>query len=150
MKTTASFLTFSAALGLLVFTGCSSVNSRSEEKSYVFDSLSPDTQQRLSEGKIDIGDTTDMVYIALGDPHEKREKRTANGTETLWVYSSYDRQYEGDVIVGYQRVVRRRGVLGGYTVTREPVAESVYSERVEERFVVTFKNGRVTEIETNE
>ncbi|GAB5558410.1 MAG: hypothetical protein SynsKO_00570 [Synoicihabitans sp.] len=135
--------------GLLLSAGCASFDSRKDEKSYVFNSLAPETKQRLEEGDIKIGDTEDMVYIALGEPDEKREKRTADGTESLWVYSSYNRQYEGDVVVGYQRTVRREGLLGGYTVTREPVSESVYSERIEDKFVVTFDDGRVSKIETN-
>lgn len=150
MKTKHIILSTALATSLLFASGCASFDSRKDEKSYVFDALNPDTKQRLKEGQIRIGDSMDMVYIALGAPDEKREKRTGHGNESLWVYSSFRRQYEGDVVVGYQRTVRRRGLLGGYTVTHEPVAESVYSERLEDKYLVTFANNRVTEIETNE
>ncbi len=141
-----------AATGIWFAAGCASFESRSEEKSYVFNELSAETKQRLKDGEILIGDTPDMVYIALGEPAEKRERITKDGTETVWVYASYDRRYEGEAFVGYERVItRHRGVLGpSYRVAYVPVSESVYSENVNERFRVTFVDGRVTTIETTE
>lgn len=138
-----------AAFAVLLGTGCASFSSRTEEKSYVFDALPAETKQRLKEGEIRVGDTFDMVYIALGAPAEKRERVTQRQHETVWVYASYDRHYEGESFVGYQRVVTRQGLLGGYRVTYVPVTESVYHDRVEDRFRVTFNDGRVTEIETS-
>ncbi|MCF3650557.1 hypothetical protein [Synoicihabitans lomoniglobus] len=138
-----------AMIALLLGSGCASFESRSEEKSYVFDALPAETKQRLKDGEIRIGDTFDMVYIALGAPTEKRDKLTDRNRETVWVYASFDRRYEGETTVGYHRVVTREpGLLGRYRVSYVPVSESVYSERVDERFRITFSDGRVTEIES--
>lgn len=149
MKTKLPLLPALAVIGLLFTSGCASFDSRVEEKAYVFDALSPETKQRLKEGEIRPGDSFDMVYIALGAPNEKSQVVTANGSETIWTYSRFDRRYEGESLVGYQRVVTREGLLGGYRVSYVPVSESVYTESDDERFRVTFANGQVTAIETN-
>ena len=149
MKTQSILLPVLAAAGMLLSAGCASFDSRTEEKSYVFESLAPETKQRLKDGEIHIGDSKDMVYIALGDPSDKRSSVTENGEKTTWIYATYDRDYEGETFVGYRRVVTRDGLIGGYRVEYVPVSESVYHEHVDERFRVTFRDGRVTEIESS-
>lgn len=149
MKAISSLLLVLAATAVCLSSGCASFESRTEEKAYVFDSLTPATKQRLKDGEIRVGDSFDMVYIALGAPDEKHERTTRNDRETVWVYASYDRRYEGEAYVGYRRVVTRAGLLGGYHVHYEPVSESTFSERSEERFRVTFENGAVSAIETS-
>ena len=75
------------------------------EKAEVFDSLPTATQKRLQRGRINVGDTQDMVYIALGHPDETREIANADGEQTLWVYKTYWQQYEGTAWLGYRRVI---------------------------------------------
>ncbi|WP_221032111.1 hypothetical protein [Actomonas aquatica] len=149
MNTTRTLLPVLAAAGLLLSTGCASFESRTEEKAYVFNSLPVETKQRLEEGEIHIGDTPDMVYIDLGEPSDKRSTVTADGQTSTWIYASYSREYEGENFVGYRRVVTRDSLIGGYRVAYVPVSESIYSENVDERFRVTFRDGSVTAIETN-
>lgn len=130
--------------------GCNTVERRAQERSYVFNTLDPQTQQRLQAGEIRIGDTFDMVYIALGAPEAKRDRVTAEGTTTVWVYASYRSDYEGRAFAGYRRQVVYDPRLGGYRVIHRPVTYDVYSERRDERFRVTFRDGLVTTIESNQ
>lgn len=148
MKTRKSFLLFSATALLLSFglTGCDTFNSRAKEKSDVFDELSPKTQKRLERGKITPGDTQDMVYIALGDPDEKRQTTTADGSNETWIYRTYWEQYEGSAWVGWHRVIVPTG-RGGYAIYHEPVTRDIYRTRVDEVIRVGFNKGVVSSVE---
>lgn len=139
-----------AAACALLLGACNSFESRRDEKSYVFDNLDPATQQRLKDGEIRVGDTFDMVYIALGVPDEKRQKSTSKGSQTVWIYASYQSEYRGEAFAGYRRYVVYDRLTHAYRVYHQPVTQSVYEDRVDERFRVTFENGKVTEIETAE
>lgn len=137
-----SVLTVASAM----FSGCSTFAGRAEEKSTVFNSLDAETQSRLKEGNIDVGDTPDMVYIALGVPDTKRQRLTSDGRELIWVYKTYYQDYQGTELVGYRRyfvpVAPRR-----YVVHYEPVRRDIYDERSEEHIRITFVNGRVSTVE---
>ena len=134
------------ALAALALAGCNSFAYRAREKSQVFNSLPPDTRQRLHEGHISVGDSQDMVYIALGYPDEVREITTPQGTRTLWIYRTYWQQYEGTAWTGWHRViVPLRG--GGYAIMHEPVTTDVYRVHADEVIRVTFEHGVVAGVE---
>jgi hypothetical protein len=141
-----SFL-ISAALIATLLAGCDTFEHRSQEKAPTFASLTPEQRDKLRHGVIEIGDTPDMVYIALGHPDEKRETSTAGGRETVWVYNSYHQEYEGDFRIGYHRMLFYDPARRRYTVFFDPIYTDVYSEHAEERIRITFKNGHVTAIE---
>lgn len=130
----------------VLFSGCSTFKGRAEEKSTVFNSLDPETQARLKEGNIHVGDTPDMVYIALGVPDSRRQRLTSDGRELIWIYKTYYQDYQGTELVGYRRyfvpVAPRR-----YVVHYEPIRRDVYDERSEEHMRITFVNGHVTTVE---
>lgn len=132
------------ALGL---TGCSTVNSRIKEKPDTFASLTPEQQARVKDGEVAIGDNSDTVYIALGNPDARRERRTADGRTTEWIYRSYRQEYVGSSFVGFRRVVSYNPHFQRYYVTHIPVHSDVYAERVEDDIRVTFRDGKVTMIE---
>ena len=135
-----------AALATFALAGCNTFESRAKEKSEVYNSLPPDTKQRLQHGRISIGDSQDMVYIALGYPDEVREVTTAQGAQTQWIYRTYWQQYEGTEWVGWhRRIVPLRG--GGYTVIHEPVTADLYRTHVDEVIRVTFQRGVVAEVD---
>jgi hypothetical protein len=130
--------------GLLA--GCDTFSRRAERKADVFYSLDEATQARLKEKNIQVGDSPDMVYIALGVPDSKRQRLTSDGRELIWSYRTYYQDYLGSELVGYRRyfvpVAPDR-----YVVHFEPVRREVYNERLEENIRVTFVNGRVSMIE---
>jgi outer membrane protein assembly factor BamE (lipoprotein component of BamABCDE complex) len=127
--------------------GCSTFESRAKERPGVLSSLDGSTQNRLKEGNIAVGDTADMVYIALGEPDSKSTRTDASGTQTTWVYSTRWDEYQGTVVRGYRRVVLYDRASKRYFITYEPVRTDVYAEREEERLRIDFKDAKVTAIE---
>jgi hypothetical protein len=141
---------FTAALAvtaLLSAAGCNSFNSRARQMSGVYNSLPPTEQQRLQRGMISVGDTPEMVYIALGNPDERRDVLNADGTYTTWVYKTYQQQYEGTAWLGYRRVIVPARDGRGYVVFHEPVTQDVYRTHVDDVIRVSFANGVVSQVE---
>jgi hypothetical protein len=129
-----------------LLTGCDTFSRRAEKKAEVFYALDEATQQRLKEKNIQVGDTPDMVYIALGVPDSKRQRLTSDGRELVWIYRTYYQDYQGSELVGY----RRYFVLvapNRYVVHFEPVRREIYNERSEEHIRITFVNGQVSVVE---
>lgn len=150
MKTLLRFPALVAALSatvLLALSGCDTFNSRAKEKSATYDALSPKTQLRLEKGRIHVGDTPDMVYIALGTPDEKRERDTTGTEQTTWIYKTYIEQYEGTVWGGYHRMIGPGFGGAGYIVYQEPISQDIYRDRVDEIIRVTFVAGKVTVVD---
>jgi hypothetical protein len=113
--------------------------------SATYESLPPEARDRLQRGAINVGDTPDMVYIALGNPDERRDIQTADGAQTVWVYKTYWDQYQGTAWVGYWRVFvpTRRG----YAVFHEPVTQDIYRSHADDRIRITFNRGVVSTVE---
>jgi hypothetical protein len=142
------FLILAATLGGLVVTsGCNTFNSRAKQMSGVYDNLPASEQKRLERGSINVGDTPEMVYIALGTPDEKRDVTNADGTQNLWIYKSYWQQYEGTAWLGYRRVIVPSLTGRVYVIFHEPVTQDVYRTHVDETIRVTFGNGVVKQVE---
>jgi hypothetical protein len=140
-----------AGLATLVgFTGCNTFASRARERSETFESLPPNEQQRLQRGVINVGDTEDMVYIALGRPDERRTVSTADGTQNVWSYRTYWQQYEGTNWAGYRRIIVPAPNRRGFVIYHEPVTYDVYSNHVDETIRVTLNNGVVSTVEQSQ
>jgi hypothetical protein len=132
---------------LLALSGCNTTSDRIRQKAEVFASLPAADQERLRKGLVAVGDTTDMVYIAIGEPTRRIEKTTAQGSRSEWIYRDYYETYEGSHLAGYHRVVGFDRRTGRRFVYLEPSYAEVYRERSEERLRVVFENGRVAAIE---
>ncbi len=145
MKARVSITLAAVAVALGFFAGCNTFHSRARQMSAVYDQLPASEQQRLQRGQISIGDSPEMVYIALGNPDERRDTTTADGTHTTWVYRTYWQQYEGTAWLGYRRVIVP--TARGYAIFHEPVTTDVYRTHVDDRFRVTFANNRVSQVE---
>lgn len=141
---TKPFAVFSLAAAGLLLAGCSTINSRINEKGSVFYSLDAESRAKIEHGDIAIGFTPDMVYMALGKPDTKRFRTTADGTAETWVYGAY--YYDGPH-VGYHRW-GAWGPRGFYRMYWEPVHGSAY--RTEPDIRVTFQNGKVVSIEQSQ
>lgn len=140
----------SLVLFALCLSGCSTFESRAKKKADVFASLDATTQSRLKAGSIELGDTQDMVYIALGNPEEKREKVVATGRTATWIYSTTWQEYQGTRLVGFRRDVVYNPNTKSYVSTVIPDYQPIYASRVEDRLRITFKDGRVTVVEQAE
>jgi hypothetical protein len=142
-----NLLTLLTCIVALVLAGCSTVQSRIEEKSAVFNALPAETQSRIQQGLVDVGYTQEMVYIAMGKADKVVERSTGSGEETVWVYNSYYQEYQGSQFAGYRRSVYYDTRIKAYRVFYEPVHADVYRDRVEEVARVIFKDGKVSSIE---
>lgn len=80
-----------ACVALLALTGCEStgVSARIQEKSAAYAALSPEQQKLVKAGEIEIGFTSDMVYMSLGKPSEVENKDTPDGSVAMWTYKKY-------------------------------------------------------------
>lgn len=128
--------------------GCSTFERRAEEKAATFETLSPEEREKLKRGVIELGNTPDMVYIALGRPDQTRETETADkGRETVWIYNRYHQEYEGNIHTGYRRVLLYDPHRKRYVVFYDPVYTDVYSEHQEEHIRIVFRDGKVAMVE---
>jgi hypothetical protein len=141
------FRTLALATSLGFLAGCQSVESRIKERPEAFLNASPSAQDKILEGGIDVGFTLDQVYLALGNPDEKRESINADGRSVTWIYNTYYSRYEGDQVVGYQRHVYFDPGIRRYRMYYRPAFVSTYSEHKEERIRVRFENGKVVSID---
>ncbi len=148
MKSRRSLLTFGvAAAAISILAGCNTFNSRARQMSGVYDSLPASEQQRLQRGTINVGDTPEMVYIALGNPDERRETLTADGAQNTWIYKTYWQQYEGTAWLGYRRIIVPSRTGRGYVIYHEPVTQDIYRTHADETIRVVFANGVVSQVE---
>src|SRR5512142_1733773 len=89
----------------VMLAGCDTFEHRSKQKADTFAALSPAEREKLRRGVIELGNTPDMVYIALGRPDEQHEKTTPQGKEVTWIYNSYHQDYAGTLNTGYRRIL---------------------------------------------
>jgi hypothetical protein len=141
------FRTFLLAGSLGFLAGCQTVESRIKEKPEVFASADLATQEKITQGIIDLGFTEDHVYLALGAPDQKRETLNADGRTLTWVYNSYYTRYESDQFVGYHRQVYYDPYIRSYRLRHTPAFVETYRDVKEERIRIVFRNGRASVIE---
>src|SRR5690349_20549684 len=79
-------LIFAAGVVAILFSDCSTVDSRIGRIRAEFSSWPPAVQEKVAAGKIDIVFTPEQVLIALGDPDWKFTRTTADGTSANWTY----------------------------------------------------------------
>jgi hypothetical protein len=127
--------------------GCSTFESRAKEKSAIMATLDAPTQARLQAGDVRLGDTVDMVYVALGRATEQRERLTDSGRELVWVYTATWQEYQCTRLVGYRREVVRNPSTKAEQVIYLPDYQPIYVARAEDRTRVTFSNGQVVSVE---
>jgi hypothetical protein len=145
MRFPLSFVVLLAAA--LLLGGCSTFEKRAQQKSAVFAALSPETQERLKNQSIRLGDTEDMVFIAFGKPDETKTETTATGATVTWVYNRYWQEYQGEAYGGFRQQVVRDPKTGVNSVYLEPVSRPVYATHEQPVLRVSFEGGKVTVIE---
>jgi outer membrane protein assembly factor BamE (lipoprotein component of BamABCDE complex) len=131
----------------LLFAGCSTIDSRIKEKSSTFAVLDAPTQDKIRLGRVEVGFSTDLVYIALGSPDERISKTSAGSVDETWIYNSYHQDYLGSAHTGYRRYVVIDPKTRQPMVFFEPVYTPIYQDRVEERIRIAFKADKVESIE---
>jgi len=138
-----------------LFAGCTTVETRIQERPEAFRRLSPGDQALVQQGKIREGMSQDAVYIAWGPPSERAPGRNRGRIVETWIFYStaagnypgpfyYGSSYGYGLGYGYyggRRGLFRRGLF--YDPFYDPFfynhANIVrYPERI-----VSFQNGRV-------
>ncbi len=80
----------------LLLAGCSTVESRIGEHADLFASLDRETRDNLLSGRVELGYSMAMAYIAFGAPSEVHRGKTEKGETVTWVYQySYPLYHDG-------------------------------------------------------
>lgn len=128
-------------LTMLFLAACSTPESRIEKNPALYSSFSPEVQANVKKGKIEIGYTYDMVYVAWGQPSRKKTITEANVQREVWVYLSANEQFDGYDFIEVPRV-DGQGRPAGVYLDQRPRYKTVYYERAS----VTFTSGKVSKI----
>ncbi len=135
---------------LALMAGCNTVDSRIRKNEASFRALDPATQEKLRGGKVEVGYTPEMVYIALGRPTTRTERSTADGQTMIWSYTSSSTEYAGRALTHTRRVVVVDPRTGRRAILFQPVYTDVYRETEDEDVRIEFRDGKVTSIESTE
>src|SRR5690625_5147025 len=107
----------------------------------LFEQLTPEEQQSVRAGAIQLGYTPDMVFLALGEPDRKITRRTKDDNLNIWIYQGRFVSTE---------TVRVRDQFGSF----RPVHPTLYLDRTVEHVYtkarVVFEDGRVISIEQSD
>ncbi len=141
MKTPRILLLLLSALWLA---GCASPASRIKKNPELFASFPPEVQEKVRQGKIEVGFNSDMVTIALGAPDRTYTRSTAEGTAEIWAYVDYRYTYEQQMVRG---TFHYRDDQGRMRTAHDNVWVDVENRTEYERMRVEFRNKLVTAIE---
>ncbi len=148
------------AISLTFFvTGCTTLETRIQEKPEAFRALSPNDRALVQQGKIREGMSKDAVYISWGPPSGQIPGRNRGRIVETWIYDAttsgdyagpffYGSQYGHGI--GFGLYGGHRGRFGGYGRGRffyDPFYDPFFYNhanivRYPER-TVSFQNGRV-------
>jgi hypothetical protein len=82
-------LTFGISASALVLTSCSTTETRISEHPEIFQSLSPQDQALISQGKIREGMSQNAVWLAWGTPDQKATGSARGRPVETWIYNEY-------------------------------------------------------------
>lgn len=142
IKSTSSLLAF--ALACILLCGCSTPSSRIKKQQVLFDTYPVSVQDTIKSGKVNIGFTKDMTYMALGNPNRKYTRRTASGTSEIWSYTSSYSTPSRQRVEGSFRI---RDAAGNYRTVRDSVWVDVNQDIEYETKRIEFQDDIVTAIE---
>ena len=129
----------------LFLTGCATPESRINKNPELFAIYPPEAQNLIQQGKINLGFTSDMVTMAMGQPNRIYTRATSGETIEVWSYTAKT------TTMDRQRVnadFRYRDSSGRTRTTTDSVWVDVARETEYERFRVEFKDGKVSAIDT--
>jgi hypothetical protein len=139
MKSPRFFVTFSV-VAFALLTACSSPDSRIKSNQAAFNALPSETQAKIRAGKVEVGYTTTMVVMALGEPDRRYTRTSEKGKSEVWAYR--DKGPAFSIGLGVGGGSGRSGVGGGIGV-------STAGDREEDKIRVVFEGGQVTATETS-
>ena len=75
------------ALAAALLAGCATPAARIKRNPDAFAQFPPEVQEKVRQGRIELGFTRPMVYIALGDPQRIYDRVSAGRTNEVWAYT---------------------------------------------------------------
>ncbi|MDX6765694.1 MAG: hypothetical protein SFU85_02780 [Candidatus Methylacidiphilales bacterium] len=120
---------------LLLGTGCSTPQSRSQERASSFEKLSQDDQRLVLKGKIREGLDEDAVYVAMGHPSRRTRGQRDGKEEVSWIYSRLESRVVPAFTPQVVFVNGRRCIRDVYT----PITDTYLVDA----FEVMFREGKV-------
>ena len=85
--------TLAVATGTLIFSSCSTPETRISDHPDLYQSLSHRDQTLVNQGQIRIGMSRTAVWLAWGSPDQKIVGNMGGGTTETWVYVCYTTYY---------------------------------------------------------
>jgi hypothetical protein len=135
----------SALLALVMFallSACtSSPESRIADHRGAFDAYPAAVQEKIRAGQVEVGFTTEMVGLALGEPARKFTRQTAAGDTEIWVYHHDAPRFNLGIGLG---TGGRHSSMGG------GLAMSSGGYDPDEKIRVEFRDGRVSAIDARQ
>lgn len=125
--------------------GCASPDYRIKQNPELFATFSPEVQEKVRKGEVDIGFSTEAVTMALGTPRRIYTRQTKEGQYEVWSYTS---SYSTTDRQRVQADVRYRDITGRTRTTTEWVWVDVPRETEYETIRVEFSGGKVSAVET--
>ena len=75
-------------LALLISSGCMTRDARIQRNFALFCTYPPATQQAIRSGRVDMGFTREMVYMALGPADRVAARQTVGVASEVWIYTT--------------------------------------------------------------
>jgi hypothetical protein len=132
---------FLVITGILLAAGCATTKPTTST------SLEPKIRAKVEKGLIEPGFTPEMVYLALGKPTEPAESLADATTNGTWVYHDFHRKDAGIVKAGFRRRVTFDPAKKTDVITTEPIDPKALPNLRAHSLHVTFRDGRVVEIQ---
>lgn len=137
------FLFLPCAFIVTLLAGCAITPAdRIRSEPVLFARYSVEVQERIRAGRVEVGDDADAVWLALGEPHRRVERTTAEGRAEVWIYLHRQRQSRVRLSLGVGMGMRHSGVGAGIGMATGDVVPDEEATRVE------FSAGRVVRVET--
>lgn len=127
-----------ASVALVLLAACSSPDSRISDNQAAFEKFPTETQEKIRSGQVDVGFTTQMVLMSLGEPARKYTRKTDQGDTDVWSY--HDDSPKFSIGLGVGSGGRGSSVGGGLGVS-----SGGYDP--DEKTRVEFRNGIVTAVD---
>jgi len=124
-------------LAATVLAACSSTASRIDDQKATFDTYSAEMQQKIREGKVEVGFTQEQVRLSLGEPTRRYTQQSAAGQSEIWAYSKSGPTFSFGLGAGSFG----SGVGGGVGLGTSTGGNN------EEKLRVIFEAGKVTALE---
>lgn len=129
---------------LVVLAGCATTPAdRIRRDPALFAKFPAEVQERIRAGQVEIGDPAAAVLLALGEPVQRMNRRTAEGETEVWIYG----RHRGEPRLRFNVGIGTNGAHTGVAVGAG-LATGDRSDLSEETMRLELADGRVVRIES--